>query len=220
MVVSIRTALLVAATLTASSVAPAQVGQQVEPLIEQGSSQLPVKATILPIQTEEQAQNPVVSESPAGPSPSDESEADATDSVDRSASLAAKVAQLASSVPGSKQLECLAGAIYFESKSESLQGQLAVGHVIANRASSGRFPSSYCGVVFQRSQFSFVRGKSLPYIPRASQQWKRAVAVAKIVDAKLQASPVGKALFFHARRVSPGWRLTRVSTLGNHVFYR
>ena len=113
-----------------------------------------------------------------------------------------------------------AGAIYFEAKSESLQGQLAVGHVIANRAASGRFPASYCGVVFQRSQFSFVRGGSLPYIPHASQDWQDAVAIAKIVDQQLKPSPMGKALFFHARRVSPGWRLTRVGTLGNHVFYR
>ena len=94
------------------------------------------------------------------------------------------------------------------------------GHVIANRAASGRFPSSYCGVVYQRSQFSFVRGHSMPYIPRASRDWQDAVAVAKIVDQQLHPSPIGKALFFHARRVSPGWKLTRVGTLGNHVFYR
>lgn len=218
MFVSLRTALLVAATLTASTVAPAKVGQQVEPLIEQGSSQLPVAAAVLPLPAAEKAQLPVVVETPVTSSNDDQDDESA--SVDRGASLGDKVAQLASTVPGTRELECLAGAIYFESKSESLQGQLAVGHVIANRANSGRFPSSYCGVVFQRSQFSFVRGRSLPYIPRSSQQWKTAVAIAKIVDSKLQASPVGKALFFHARRVSPGWRLTRVSTLGNHVFYR
>lgn len=218
MFVSLRTALLVAATLTASTVAPAKVGQQVEPLIEQGSSQLPVVAAVLPLPTEEQAQSPVVVETPVNNSDNDQKDDDS--SVDRSASLSEKVAQLANSVPGSRELECLAGAIYFEAKSETLQGQLAVGHVIANRADSGRFPASYCGVVFQRSQFSFVRGRSLPYIPRSSSQWKTAVAIAKIVDGNLQASPVGKALFFHARRVSPGWRLTRVSTLGNHVFYR
>jgi spore germination cell wall hydrolase CwlJ-like protein len=136
------------------------------------------------------------------------------------ATLSETVAKLRSSKVASRELECLAGAIYFESKSESLQGQLAVGHVIANRAKSGRFPSSYCGVVFQRSQFSFVRGRSLPAIARGGQQWKNAVAVAKIVDQQLHESPIGKALFFHARRVSPGWRLTRVATLGNHVFYR
>ena len=111
-------------------------------------------------------------------------------------------------------------AIYFESKSEPLDGQLAVGHVIANRAKSGRFPSTYCGVVFQRSQFSFVRGHSYAQPSRASRQWQNAVAIAKIVDQKLHARPVPGALFFHAKRVSPGWRLTRVGSVGNHVFYR
>ena len=80
------------------------------------------------------------------------------------------VAQLRDSTPASRELECLATGIYFESKSEPLAGQLAVGQVIANRANSGgRFPSSYCGVLFQRSQFSFVRGHSLPSVPRASR---------------------------------------------------
>lgn len=218
MFVSFRTALLVAATVTASSVAPAQVGQQVEPLIEQGSGQLPVAAAVLPLSNDGTAQLPAGAETPKADSTDDQN--DAIAAVDSDDSLSEKVAKLASATPGGKQIECLAGAIYFESKSESLQGQLAVGHVIANRANSGRFPASYCGVVYQRSQFSFVRSNSMPYIPRASQQWKTAVAIAKIVDNKLQASPVGKALFFHARRVSPGWHLTRISTLGNHVFYR
>jgi spore germination cell wall hydrolase CwlJ-like protein len=75
-------------------------------------------------------------------------------------------------------------------------------------------------VVYQRSQFSFVRGRKMPPIPRSGMQWKNAVAIAQIVDQKLQPTPVSKALFFHARHVSPGWRLTRVATLGNHVFYR
>ena len=38
--------------------------------------------------------------------------------------------------------------------------------------------------------------------------------------ADLADSPAPRALFFHARRVNPGWRLTRVATVGNHVFYR
>ncbi|QIK80002.1 cell wall hydrolase [Sphingomonas piscis] len=131
------------------------------------------------------------------------------------------VAQLRSSDAGSRELECLAAGIYFESKSEPLAGQLAVGQVIANRAkSNGRFPPSYCGVLFQRSQFSFIRGRSLPSVPRASRQWQTAVAVAKVVDQELKDSSVGNALFFHAKRVSPGWRLKRVASIGNHVFYR
>jgi spore germination cell wall hydrolase CwlJ-like protein len=135
--------------------------------------------------------------------------------------LAEMVSQLRDAVAGSRELECLATGIYFESKSEPLAGQLAVGKVIANRANSGgRFPSSYCGVLFQRSQFSFVHGHSLPSVPRSSKQWQTAVAMAKIVDQGLKESAVGNALFFHARYVSPGWHLKRVASIGNHIFYR
>lgn len=141
--------------------------------------------------------------------------------VKHSGDLPALVAKLRSADPGSRELECLAVGIYFESKSEPLAGQLAVGEVIANRANSnGRFPSSYCGVLFQRSQFSFIRGRALPAVPRSSRQWSTAVAIAKIVDQDLKDSAAPKALFFHARRVSPGWKLKRVASIGNHVFYR
>ena len=212
MVHPFRSALLVLAALSASSVAPAQVRPLGEPLIT-GTNESPV-AIVPAILPAPQAADPLAAR--ADPEATDQQSDDARPTGD----LASMVSALRSSEPGSREIECLAGAIYFESKSESLKGQLAVGHVIANRAASGRFPSTYCGVVYQRSQFSFVRGGSMPRIPRASLQWKNAVAIAQIVDQKLQPTPVSKALFFHARRVSPGWRLTRVSTLGNHVFYR
>lgn len=123
-------------------------------------------------------------------------------------------------VPDS-ELECLAGAVYFESKGEPLQGQLAVAEVILNRASSGRFPSSICGVVKQKSQFSFVRGGRIPPISRDSAAWRRAVAIAHIAKAELGEAGVGEAMFFHARYVSPNWRrLKRVASIGNHIFYR
>ena len=210
MIVALRSAFLVIAALTASSVAPAQVNPNAEPLIPEGSNEHPVAVATVPIPVEETVDLLAPTEEPA--EEEEEFEAGAT--------LAETVANLRSSDPGSRELECLATGIYFESKSESLQGQLAVGHVIANRAESGRFPSSYCGVLFQRSQFSFIRGRSLPSVPRSSRDWQEAVAIAKIVDEELHPSPMGKALFFHARRVSPRWRLTRVGTLGNHVFYR
>ena len=220
MIVSFRTTLLVAAALTASSVAPAKVMPVAEPLIEQTSPQLPVVVASLPLPTAD-APNLLTAPDELAPAPEAVEPERAPASPDTaSATLAQTVAKLRATEVSSRELECLAGAIYFESKSEPLQGQLAVGHVIANRAKSGRFPSSYCGVVFQRSQFSFVRGHSLPTIARGGMQWKNAVAIAKIVDQKLHDSPIGKAMFFHARRVSPGWRLTRVATLGNHVFYR
>jgi spore germination cell wall hydrolase CwlJ-like protein len=216
MFVPIRSAILVIAALTASSVAPAKVNPTTEPLITEGSNILPVPAASSLLPSEE---SPELLSAPSDDPLAPEA-VEPEPTVADGATLAEAVASLRSSDPGSRELECLAGAIYFESKSESLQGQLAVGHVIANRADSGRFPKSYCGVVFQRSQFSFVRGRSMPHIPRASRDWQEAVAIAKIVDQDIRPSPVGKALFFHARRVSPGWHLTRVATLGNHIFYR
>ena len=119
----------------------------------------------------------------------------------------------------SREMHCLAGAIYFEAKGEPLPGQLAVGRVIVARSKSGRFPSSYCGVVFQPSQFSFVRGRAMPRIDKGSRAWATAVKMARAADAGSK-SPAEGALFFHAARVSPGWRLKRVAQIENHVFYR
>ena len=118
------------------------------------------------------------------------------------------------------EMRCLAGAVYFESKGESLAGQLAVARVVLARTKSGRFPSSICGVVYQPSQFSFVRGGKMPRIDTGSMHWKNAVAISKIAVDGSWKSPVEGALFFHARYVSPGWRLTRMGTIDNHIFYR
>ena len=134
--------------------------------------------------------------------------------------LAELVAAQSAPVELSNEMECLAGAIYFEAKSETLAGQLAVGRVIVARSKSGRFPTSYCGVVYQPSQFSFVRGRSMPAIPKASKAWKNAVAIAQIAHENTWSSPVEGALFFHAAYVSPEWRLRRLGKVDNHVFYR
>ena len=223
MSVSFRTALLVLASLASSSVAPAQVvpasltAKVSAPEALIASNELP--RTIVPaiLRSLPEAQ-PLLSDSLVK-APVDDENANQIKSVPGE-TLSAMVSRLKSVTPSSREIECLAGAIYFESKSEPLAGQLAVGEVIANRAKSGRFASTFCGVVFQRGQFSFVRGHSMPGIARAGAQWKTAVAVANIVAAKLSSSAAPRALFFHATRVSPQWRATRVATIGNHIFYR
>ena len=145
---------------------------------------------------------------------------DATaDTVDAT-SLAALVEQTPTPSDLSSELACLAGAIYFESKGESLAGQLAVGRVIVARSKSGRFPASYCGVVYQRSQFSFVRGQSMPRIDKSGRAWREAARIARIAHEGSWKSPVEGALYFHAARVSPGWRLTRLARVDHHIFYR
>ncbi len=138
----------------------------------------------------------------------------------RGASLTEMVHNQETSGKLDAEAHCLAGAVYFESKGESLAGQLAVARVVMARSKSGRFPGSLCGVVFQKSQFSFVRGNAMPNIDTGSQNWRNAVAISKIALSDGWKSPVEGALFFHARRVSPGWRLTRLGTVDNHIFYR
>ena len=217
MLVSLRSALLIFAAASASSVAPAQVGPSSEPLIPVTQASLPkvvvperieypaLPDSTEPVESEDSADAPEIAPAPVKPT----------------GDLASLVAQLRGSDPGSRELECLAVGVYFESKSEPLAGQLAVGEVIANRANSdGRFPSSYCGVLFQRGQFSFIRGHHWPKVNKSGKQWQTAVAIAKIVDQDLKDSAAENALFFHAKRVSPGWRLKRVASIGNHIFYR
>ena len=117
---------------------------------------------------------------------------------------------------------CLAGAVYFEARGESLEGQLAVAEVVLNRAASGEYPTSICEVVKQPAQFSFVRDGAFPPIDESSVAWRTAVAVAHIADAKLADELASNVLWYHADYVAPDWssHLARVTQIGAHVFYR
>lgn len=207
------------AALTATIIAPAKAGPS-------GESLLPAASAATPTVAVPELLDPQGEPTLSGPQDSDTQSQEDTDQIADSpitptGDLATMVAQLRGPEAGSHELECLATGIYFESKSEPLAGQLAVGKVIANRAQSGgRFPDTYCGVLFQRGQFSFIHGRALPSVQRSNKQWQTAVAIAKIVDQGLKESSVGNALFFHARYVSPGWRMKRIASIGNHVFYR
>ena len=137
-------------------------------------------------------------------------------------SLSEMVASTDTSAELSDEMLCLAQAVYFEARGESLSGQLAVAQVVINRAESGRFASSYCGVVTQPSQFSFVRGGRIPSANVGSAAWNRAAAIALIAHEGLWRSEAGDALYFHASHVSPRWARARttLATIDRHVFYR
>ncbi len=158
---------------------------------------------------------------PAFPTQEDQNQDSGQDQpVERNGrSLADLVRDYASNETADAEAECLARGIYYESRTESLTGQLTVAEVIINRSRSGRFASSICGVLRQRGHFSFVRGGVIP-APPATPHWRTAVAIARVAMEDLADGGAPRALFFHARRVNPGWRLTRVATVGNHVFYR
>lgn len=128
--------------------------------------------------------------------------------------------------------DCLAQAIYHEARGESDAGQLAVANVIVNRARSGKFPSTLCGVIYQnaekgryRCQFTFAcDGRS--DAPGERRAWARSAALAEDVYAEFalgeNVGAVPKStLYYHTTAVRPSWSSTynAVAKIGSHIFY-
>jgi spore germination cell wall hydrolase CwlJ-like protein len=120
-----------------------------------------------------------------------------------------------------REEECLANAVYFEARSEPIEGQLAVAEVVMNRSASGRYPTDLCSVITQKAQFSFIRRGKFPHANRDSEAWKKAVAIAAIARQKLAGTLPSDCLWYHASYVSPRWgkRLTKQTQIGLHIFY-
>lgn len=135
-------------------------------------------------------------------------------------SLAAMVRGIDVQAPLDKEAHCLATAVFYESRSESLEGQLAVARVIINRAASPRFANSLCNVIRQRGQFSFVRRGVIPAPKTSRPAWKTSIAVARIALENAWKSEAEGALYFHARYVSPRWKRAQIASIDNHIFYR
>jgi hypothetical protein len=121
-----------------------------------------------------------------------------------------------------KSEKCLAEAVYFEARGESLEGQLAVARVVMNRAASGKYPPDWGSVVKQPWQFSFVRNGQFPEADRNSDAWRKAEAVAELAAANVVPSVGTDVLWYHADYVSPSWgsRQNEVEQIGAHIFYR
>jgi hypothetical protein len=123
-----------------------------------------------------------------------------------------------------EQEHCIAVAIYHEARGEPLDGQLAVAEVIMNRAASGRYPASWCAVVKQPWQFSFVHPRSgrIPAVNTSSPAWSYAQALTRIAVNSLADALPSDVLWYHADYVAPSWgrRLAKVDKIGAHIFYR
>lgn len=122
---------------------------------------------------------------------------------------------------------CLARAVYFEARSESQLGQLAVAKVILNRVKDPEYPKSICGVVYQGSgrrnscQFSFACD-GLPDDVRSAAAWSNAKRVAKMaMSGNASVAAIGSATNYHADYVNPKWArsMKRLIKIGRHVFY-
>jgi spore germination cell wall hydrolase CwlJ-like protein len=133
-----------------------------------------------------------------------------------------------------RQLDCLAQNIYHEAGLESFEGKVAVAQVTINRANSGNFPVTICGVVHQKTQITMVRENkpvvktvcqfswvcSPTKIRYLSDAWKDSLIVAQqVLYDDLRSDRLDEALYFHAVHVNPHWPLARIARIGNHIFY-
>jgi spore germination cell wall hydrolase CwlJ-like protein len=120
------------------------------------------------------------------------------------------------------ETNCLATAVYFEARGESLEGQLAVARVVMNRAASGKYPPSWCATIKQPAQFSFVRHGEFPTVDTACDAWRKAEGIARLAAANAVPSVGTDVLWYHADYVAPSWghRLNVVEKIGAHIFYR
>lgn len=129
------------------------------------------------------------------------------------------------------ELECLARGIYFEARGEPTSGQIAVGHVILNRAESDAYPDTVCDVVYQndhlrnRCQFSFACDGQPDAIEERSKWAEIRKHAQRLLSGDRQNDGPGQlwaSTHYHANYVSPDWarKLTRTGQVGRHYFYR
>ena len=127
-----------------------------------------------------------------------------------------------------KTVKCLTEVIYFKSRGEQVRGQMAVAQVVLNRAFSGKYPTTVCGVVYQNAhrhlacQFTFACDGIADRV-KEPDMWERATVIAnEMLDGKIWLPEVGKATHYHAHWVRPGWvrEMTKLYRVGVHTFYR
>jgi spore germination cell wall hydrolase CwlJ-like protein len=148
----------------------------------------------------------------------------------------------ATEVNTSKEFECLAKNIYFESRNQSSSGQIAVAMVTLNRVKDDRYPNTICGVVTQGYHSKWwkeTHNKHVPIKHKCHFSWycdglsdrirdKTAYEHAKkIANSALSISnsnidPTDGATHYHSKNVDPAWnkQKTYIGTIDDHLFYR
>ena len=128
---------------------------------------------------------------------------------------------------GGAQWRCLAEALYFEARGESVKGQFAVAEVILNRVESGSFPNSLCGVIKQgtgkryQCQFTYTCDGHDEVI-REKRAFERVGKIARLMIDGGARVLTGGATHYHTKAVNPRWarKFPRTATIGVHHFYR
>ena len=134
-----------------------------------------------------------------------------------------------------EEFYCLAQNIYWEARSEDIEGQVAVAFVVLNRLKNKKYPNTICNVVKEgptivgtsfpkrnTCQFSwYCDGRS--DIPKNTTSWDIATTLTyEILVLNKYADPIDGATHYHATYVSPRWakRLAKTKQIGIHIFYK
>ena len=124
-------------------------------------------------------------------------------------------------------LMCLALNIYFEARSEPIEGQIAIAEVTLNRVASTNYPNDVCSVVLQENkdgcQFSWwCDGKSDQ--PREHNSLRTSKALAELMLKEGHHITVigNEATHYHNNEVHPYWAndLHKIRRIGKHIFYK
>jgi len=128
---------------------------------------------------------------------------------------------------GDEEWACLAEALYFEARGESVKGQFAVAEVILNRVDSARFPDTVCGVINQgtgrkyQCQFTYTCDGHKEVV-REPEAFDRVAKVAQLMINGAPRALTDNATYYHTKAVRPSWsrKFARTTTIGVHHFYR
>lgn len=128
---------------------------------------------------------------------------------------------------GDEEWQCLAEALYFEARGESVKGQFAVAEVIMNRVDHDYYPESLCGVINQgtgrkyQCQFTYTCDGVANNIYE-KDAYERAGKVAQLIMDGAPRALTDGATHYHTKAVSPAWsrKFKRTATIGVHHFYR
>jgi len=143
--------------------------------------------------------------------------------IDTQSSVTATVAER------TKQLDCLTKNIYWEAASEPFEGKVAVAQVTMNRVRSGHYGSGVCGVVYQKNilyekvicQFSWACENTHKIKPVYAKMYAESEEVArKVLLENFKLSTLTEAMYYHNTSVKPGWKKTKITQIGNHIFYK
>jgi len=123
--------------------------------------------------------------------------------------------------------KCLAEAVYYEARSESRSGQLAVADVVKNRVKSKHYPNTICGVVYEGAhrpfacQFSFACDGSMDRAPKG-KAWQRSQDIAQASLSGAVDDLTKNSTHYHTVEINPDWAETLEfkAKIGFHKFYR